>query len=473
MPSRDALDRDTATIANAPIQSATSRHERAPAPVPRWFWWGLAAIAIVGLGLRIAWVLYAAHTPKGLYDPARYFGSAKFIAQGKGYREYVTGFPSAYYPPGYPWFFGIVVWIAENNPIAREPIHLMGYVQAVLGTSTIGAVAIIGRRMRSAVTGLVAAAVVALYPNLIFHTAAMLSETLCIALLCGALAALWWRPRGVPLTRWQVWTFAVLFGLGVMVRPISLPVLVVVILLWWVELRHDWRRLLRYGGVAVGVLVVLIGSWTIRNAVRMHAFVPLSTNTGDNLCIGHGKHATGGFRLTDDCRVKHSPLEGPKGEVSHDAEARQLAWKATRKNLSREPWLTWRRLYYMFVGDHDGLSGVTSYRTDHWMPDHTFDAWARLGDDYGAVVLGLGIAGCLLLLADRDGRALVAITAIVVAVPLLFFGDPRFKVPAMPLLSVAAAITLTAPFGALATGLRRNRRRARRRARQHRSGRAN
>ena len=411
----------------------------------RRFWWWVGALALVGLALRIGWVVYAAHTPHGLYDPARYLRTATQIAKGKGYVEPFTGKPTAYYPPGYPWFLGVVAWGARHNPIVRDTVHLAGYVQAVLGATTVAAVAVIGRRVASAGAGIVAALLVALYPNLIFHSAALLSETLCIALLCASLAALWWRPAGVPLARWQIAAFAVTFALGVMVRPISLPVLIVIVVWHWFA-THDRRQVLVLAGASVAALAVVIGAWTIRNAVRMHAFIPMSTNTGDNLCIGHGPHATGGFRIDPECTGKRTILEGPRGEVAHDKEARSKAWKEIGQSWTREPWLTWRRLDIMFEQDHDGLQGVTSYQTDHWMPAATFNDWAQVGDDYGAAVVTLGIVGAAVLLARRRGHgvALVAITVVVIAVPLAFFGDARFKVPAMPFVAVAAAVALEA-----------------------------
>ncbi|HVX17936.1 MAG TPA: hypothetical protein VHA73_07875 [Acidimicrobiales bacterium] len=413
---------------------------------PRWFWIGLAGVVLVALILRLWWAVYASKTPIGLFDPARYLRSAQAIAHGYGYVEPFTAKATAYYPPGFPWFFGIVTWIADHNPVVGDPVRLMAYVQALLGAASVGAVGVIGWRVRSAAAGVFGALLVALYPNLIFLTAAMLSETLCIALLTGALAVLWWRPSRVPLSSGRLVAFSVLFALGVMVRPISLPVLVVVLALWW----RAWGNraaFLRAAGVAIGVLVVVMGAWTVRNAIRMHAFVPISTNTGDNLCIGHSPGATGAFRLTMECATKQGVMQGPAGEIAHDRQTQARARKWIAGHLSREPWLTWRRLYFMFQHDHDGLLGVTSYRTDHWMPDATWNSLSRIADDYGAVILGLGIVGsALLLYGHRDGQALVAITAVLLAVPLCFFGDARFKDPAMPLLALAAACTLVEPF---------------------------
>ena len=44
-------------------------------------------------------------------------------------------------------------------------------------------------------------------------------------------------------------------------------------------------------GVAVLATVGVVGAWTVRNVIRMDQVVLISTNTGDNLCIGHSDHA--------------------------------------------------------------------------------------------------------------------------------------------------------------------------------------
>ena len=50
------------------------------------------------------------------------------------------------------------------------------------------------RRIAGPVAGIVAACIYALYPNLVFHTGVLMSETLYIFLFLAFLAVLLWRP---------------------------------------------------------------------------------------------------------------------------------------------------------------------------------------------------------------------------------------------------------------------------------------
>ena len=79
--------------------------------------------------------------------------------------------------------------------------------------------------------------------------------------------------------------------------------------------------------------------WTIRNAIRLHGFVPISTNTGDNLCIGHGEGATGSFNPLESCAVPYKFLDGLESELKTDKARRRTALDSLASNIDREPWL--------------------------------------------------------------------------------------------------------------------------------------
>lgn len=424
---------------------------------PWWrepFWWWTIGIALGALAVRVAWVAYAAHTPKGLYDPARYLGYAQNIAHGNGYVSTFSGKPTAYYPPGYPVFLGAVAWVSRHTFLTNDVPLLGGVVQAGLGASMSVSAAVVGRRLWSPLAGVFAAAAVAFYPNLVFHTAALLSETLYMALFLAALAVLLGGGRNHGASIVRVVVFAVLFALAVMVRPIILPLVIPLLVLWWLR-DHDLRGLLRLGGITIGVLVVVIGGWTIRNAVQMNAFVPLSTNTGDNLCVAYAPHATGAFGVNHACdllgsaKVNDSELAGPAGEVRHDRVLRSRALRFARHDVGRMPWLLWRRSYYTYRNDYDGLIAVQSYMSDAWMAPSTYSTLISIADWAYLGLSVLGVTGFVTLVVARRHDSFARwvflwSTLVTVVVPLTFFGDPRFKVPVLPLLGIAAGVAVAA-----------------------------
>lgn len=412
------------------------------------FWWWVGAAVLVGFVVRVLWGLWAAQAPQGLFDPARYQGYARAIADGRGYIEPLSpdGRPTAYYPPGYPWFLGIVTWL--GRPFTDDVPLLGAMVQAVLGAASVALAAVAGRRLGGHRAGIVAAFGVALYPNLVFHSGALLGETLYIALSLGfaVLVVTTRYPSGLTLGR--AGAIGGVLGLAVMVRPISLAVVPVVIFTWWLATR-DRRLVVRSSLVALAAVGACIAPWTIRNAVQMNALVVISTNTGDNLCIGHGPGADGSFGLREDCATGHDFLSGTEAEVDADAEKTRIALRAVADDPGRQPWLVWRRFHFTWIrsGDHDGLAAVQSYGTDRFMAPDTEQALRRTADLAYVATVALGLAGCVALVRRRRPAEVfwVATAVMTAAVPLVFFGDSRFKVPVIPLLIVAAATLVRTP----------------------------
>ena len=428
-------------------------------------WWVAAAVA-VGLVVRVAWVWWGHRTPWtdhgfATYDPARYLQYADQIGRGRGYTSpfriqaahpgaVLAGQATAYYPPGYPWFLGIVDWIARLIGLTHHVVLVAELVQAALGAATAAFGAIVARRLAGVRAGIVAAFGLALYPNLVFHTGVLLGETLYDFLFLAFLAVICARPWPEGLTNRRVVAASVPFALAIMVRPISLALLPFLFLIWW-RAQGGLRVPLRHLGLLALVLAAAVVPWTIRNEIRMHGLVLLSTNTGDNLCMGHSRAATGKFTVAvanDPCAVRDEGVQyGATSEIKADKAKQKIAFTAITSHPGREPWLMWRRVYFTFIrdGDHDGVVAAESYRHDRWLAIPTEARLFRIADIAYWLTCAVGVAGLIRLTLSRRPDAWLLVSSVVVTavVPLAFFGDSRFKVPVMALLVVAAAC---APF---------------------------
>lgn len=416
-------------------------------PFTRW----MGVVLLVAGVLRVAWVLYAAREPVGLHDPFWYELGATRIANGDGY-TLLSGDPTAYYPIGYPAALAVVVWLTANTPIPDNVPVAAGMLNVVLGVATVGMIGVLGRRLLGARVGIVAAAVVAVFPNQIFYTATMLSETLFNTLLVSALLVLVWsRDRVSPWPR--VLVAGVLLGFAVLTRPVALAVLPFVGLAWWIG-RTGWRRALTATLVLAAGVVLVILPWTIRNVVRMGEPVLISTNTGDNLCIGHSPEANGAFRIpseepgdsTDSCFADVPGRVTTEDELRRDRTLRSRAVEYAVDHPRRELSLLWWRAYYTFYLDDDGLSAVESYQDDRFLGDRQRAVLETFANGAYFGVLALALLGIPALWDRRDRRRLLYLgfLAAMATPPLVIFGDPRFKVPFALLCVLPAAITLTA-----------------------------
>jgi hypothetical protein len=252
----------------------------------------LVAILLLGLGLRVgeAW---DGRAP--VYDAQAYAAIAANLSEGDGFTVGAGATqPSSNYSPGLPL---LVAGLYEATGGVHE--RLARVVLAVVGALSVLFAYAIGRRLGQLVSyssyrtvnspivvwsALVGALAVAVYPALLEYQGMLMSEPLAAALLSGGvLAALWAWDGG--------WVRGLLpgglFGALAMVRPEYLGVAALVALVTAArESRSDWRGSLLRAAVFLGAALVIVAPWTIRNAIALDRFVPISTGGGQVLYAG-------------------------------------------------------------------------------------------------------------------------------------------------------------------------------------------
>lgn len=401
-------------------------------------------IVLAGIALRLAWVLYAAREPRGFHDPTLYGVFAGRIADGDGYTS-ASGQATAYYPVGYPGALGAVVWLVRLTPVPDNIPMTAAVFNLVLGVGTVLLTFEAGRRLFDNRIGLVSAGIVALWPNLIFHTAVMLTETLFNFLVMAAVLLVVAIPAATRRIGWKRWAaFGVLLGLSALVRPISLfflPVLFVV----FVVARFGWRLALQYVGVATLAVVIVLVPWTIRNVHATHSFVFISTNLGDNLCMSRHAGATGAFQASPACIVSGKGTTTPDYEVKVNRTNIRRATRFVQDHPLHEARLVFLRAYHTIKNDHDGLATSESYGSNRFIPSGLRRTLEIAADLYFFAALALALLAVpTFVRRDRPWHLFFLLAMVALAVqPVIFFGDPRFHVPVLPFLAVLAAVTLS------------------------------
>jgi 4-amino-4-deoxy-L-arabinose transferase-like glycosyltransferase len=258
----------------------------------------LVAILLLGLGLRLA-EAWDERAP--VYDAAAYAAIAANLEGGEGFTVGAGATqPSSNYSPGLPLFVAGLYEVTggEHERLARVVLALIGALSVLFAY-------LIGRRLcqiqralknspyrgpnsASAEFGpaLLGALMVAIYPALLEYQGMLMSEPLAATLLSGGvLAVLWAWDEGVSWGRWLL--AGALFGLLALVRPEYLGVAVLIALVIFLrEARSDWRQSLLRAAIFLGALVLVLAPWTVRNAVALDRFVPISTGGGQVLFAG-------------------------------------------------------------------------------------------------------------------------------------------------------------------------------------------
>jgi Dolichyl-phosphate-mannose-protein mannosyltransferase len=286
----------------------------------------VVVVLIAALFIRLA---YIAETPyKAINDAGTYNRLASGVARTGDYqvgdgRHTGAGGSSgrtAYFPPGFPYFLAVVDIIDGHTAGGKPAIKTARVSQAALGTVTVGLIGLVGWEAFGEAIALVAMALAAVYPVFIEMSGVLMSENL---LLVFELAAVWTALRAqrarypyvligatgillglATLTHQNAIVFVIPLGFAAAAaaRPrakrqvaaghsVGSTIVTSTGLHGRPEARTPgrdrwWHRRGKAAG-AVAVLVVttvlMILPWTIRNAIELHHFIPVSDETGITL----------------------------------------------------------------------------------------------------------------------------------------------------------------------------------------------
>jgi 4-amino-4-deoxy-L-arabinose transferase-like glycosyltransferase len=180
--------------------------------------------------------------------------------------------------PGYPAFLAILFGITGDS------LSAVVIAQFILSLSCAWILYILGTSIAGSSVGTMAAFLLLLSPNTLFWSATLMAESV---FMFGLILAFFWMTRA-SIGSFPGWASGLLLGLMVLVRPISLYL----ILLWgiWYFLfllrREVWQRVLqRVSLFVIGALVVVI-PWHVRN-LSQHGIFALSRVSSTTFKVYH------------------------------------------------------------------------------------------------------------------------------------------------------------------------------------------
>lgn len=399
-------------------------------------------VFVMAIVPRAAWVAYNDRPPQGLNDPSLYMLFGDFIADGDGYIR-PTGEKIAYYPVGFPATLGglkkagdIFGW--ERDAFSAKMMNgMFGAITVVLAYG-------LARRLFDRRVALATAGLLAIFPSQVYYTGTVLSEPLFTMLFMAALLVLFWKPwsrEGMSYA--QLFVVGLLLSYATMTRGITLMFPLVLIAVWLFYL-HDKKRALVQALVVWAGIAVLIVPWSVRNSLAFDTIVGPSTNLGDDLCIGNYLGANGAFTIEGPCFEGTEGMSPSEVEIHRNRHGLRLAVEDVVQHPARMPKLVALKAYWMFYTDDDGLWAAESYGHDYFIPGFRREVLVFSANSiyYATGVLALLGAAAFVLARDVRRVAVFLSMLYILAIPLAFFGDPRFKFPAMPLVVLVAAFTV-------------------------------
>ncbi len=273
-------------------------------------------------------------------DTAIYDTVAWNLARGAGFRLGGAGglYPTAFVPPLVPFWVSLLYRAAGHS----YPTAL--WVQCALGAFLPLALFSLGRTLFSAPVGWIAGVLAAFYPLLVFFSGYLLTETTFALILVWALlaTAAWVK---VPRARTSL-AAGILWGLATLTRPTAalLPLWLAPWLWKPLGLTLTPRARTRQLALFFGGLLLCVVPWTVRNAIALRAFVPLTTGGGRSLLDSNNPRVLEEPALHGNAiSTVHLPPyeEGMRGrsEVEQDRRSAGLAVKFLIQH-----WRDWPRL---------------------------------------------------------------------------------------------------------------------------------
>jgi 4-amino-4-deoxy-L-arabinose transferase-like glycosyltransferase len=406
----------------------------------------LVAILLLGVGLRVgeAW---DGRAP--VYDAQGYAAIAANLERGEGFTLGARATqPASNYSPGLPLLAAGLHALGGgvDERLARVVLALIGSLAVLFAY-------LIGRRLSGPLAGLIGGGVVAVYPALLEYQGMLMSEPLAATLLSGAVLAMLWADRS------RDWLApGLLLGALALVRPeylaIALPIAVVVFAR---RGRDEWRGGSMQAALMLIGLAVVVAPWTVRNAVVLDRFVPISTGGGQVLFAGSYLPSGGDpERVGAEVLERHPGLvaqlpPNPRLEQILAALAAQrypgLESDAALAKMGRE------RLWDDVTGQplsYAGFVAAKVWRIWAFGPRDVMNAPAWKALHWGLVLFAaLGLA---LLAARRRWEALLLGTILlaVTATGALGVASPRRVLVTVPLVAALAGVGATACRDSLA-----------------------
>ena len=412
------------------------------APSYRWFAWALLAVAAGGLALRIAYVLLERRDIDFGGDARFYHEGANLLADGKGFispfaHDAGRTVESAEHPPLYIVFLAIPSALRLTSTLS----HLLW--SCALGAVTIVLVGLIGRAVAGARVGIVAAALLAVYPDAWMADGSLQAETAAMftTALCVLLAYYCWQRPG-----WR--RFAALgaaIGAAALARS-ELVLLVVVLLLPLALLTPggDLRLRLRWLGTGALAVLVVVGPWAGYNLVRFREPALLSTQLGALLAAANCDMTyygplLGYFSIPCASEIQEREIRPGLDQSEQDSIYRREALEYARSHAGRVPVVVAAR-----PGRVVGLFNPgQQVQIDAFLGPYGVGLTRTALYSFQAVAL-LALAGAIVLRRRRTVPVfpLLAPAGVVLVTVVVTYGLTRFRFAAMPPLIVLAAVAI-------------------------------
>lgn len=376
-------------------------------------------------------------------DRDHYRALAEQIVAGHGFAGPRTHAPTAYRPPLYPLLLAALLASGGGT-------GLIGGLQLVLGVVTVGLTGSAGRRLGLHRTSLVAAALVAADPLLLYQTSLVMTE---VTATCLASLFVWIAAGRVGVLRNL--SLGIVFGLCCLCRPTFWACAVLAAAVWAVGRFRSGLTpsAMREAAALLAGAAVTLAPWAIRNALVFGRPLVTTTHGGYTLLLAHNPVYTrdvveqpwGAVWSRDSLAAWQAGLEA---EMEREDPPIDLAHLSPGVELARDRWMNRRAWRYIREQPGAALRTTATLLARFWnVTPHAAEGTPvsvavrlAIGVFYAAVSLAL-LAGLWRLSRD-EWRLWWPLGVLIVGFTLvhsLYWADMRMRTPLVPAIALWAA----------------------------------
>lgn len=291
-------------------------------------------------------------------EPARI---AWNLVSGRGYSSpwpHTLLEPTAQQPPVYPLI--LVAIFLMGGAYTITSLYIAIFLNAAFSAATAVLMLRLGERAFGHVVGTIAALIWSCW---IYEV--VVSLRLWESALSGMLLALglWWLQGltdGPGIFRWA--RFGVLAGVAALANATLLPVFAAFWIWLWLSKRRGFRGAHYFASLGICLLVLL--PWTIRNYVAFGRVIPLRDNFGLELWVGNHDSVTRLYKFQGDFPLSNPAAYNELGEIAFMEKQRSLAIEFIRRQPAQFLRLCGQRLVDFWASPNPHI----------WLPI-TFLSW--------------------------------------------------------------------------------------------------
>jgi 4-amino-4-deoxy-L-arabinose transferase-like glycosyltransferase len=436
----------------------------------RFLWAILIIAAVLRIGGYIALRPIFAYEVSGTVQGFADYDAIARNLNSHGEFTVILGTPYAGVAPLYPHVLALTYGLFGRGSLQVVVLN------TVFDLITVVLLAGIGRRLLTKWAGLIAAALFACYPYLVFQSLTVIDTPLYIVLLHAfvfVVIVLDERPNFDRATWVWILLAGVLLGLLTLTRPLSI-IVGGAAFLWYIR---GGRLMLAMGKLlpVAAIAVLLLIPWNLRNLNVMGTFVNIGTHAGMNFWFGNSQYTIPFFKAGYHTQwAIPEPPPTALNSVDMDRYMMQLGLEYLREHPEQFLELTWVKLVAYWsptifptrnpvtgsgaIENYQGvvnatvndqgqlfIDGVPEDDALNAYSEPLFDRIGRLAHFiyYGGLLV-LSLFGTALARGQWSRIALIWYVQLVMTVAYVVMSGPttRYRVPTDPLLFLLAAYAL-------------------------------